>query len=472
METNRYKVPQLSITALTRPTSERLLRAQGHAMQQQNIGSSETPVGDKTEFTEKFLSTEPAQSAVVSRRTARLRDRLIHYDELLEGRRTKLLISSILFQSVLAPTLDRAIRSVRDVEALAQVARSARQISFAGLGPTSLLGALCTIAITCLILGGRLATFATDSGAEGRREALKELRVLFLTELKLLRNRSLPATLAALGFATYATAITLRDVSRLTRWAAWEGPLAWFGLQESPLAAPFVMMYSVENALEVVSLLTALLLTIALVFWVLGRPVPPRTATIRSLRAFNATPPRVEVQSQDARSDLADHFNGDSVRRCLDCLAAWQPEELPNSEKNLQLALYEHLRAAGFQVGFEEQLGDRNRIDLTLDGTIAVELKLGSLRANERNRVIGQSTVYAARWQGRGPLFVVCVGTPTERLDEISKAAHRWNQHLAKHDAEPDQLQAPVVIVEQVGVASSIQSKHSTSHPNSTHTIG
>ena len=94
----------------------------------------------------------------------------------------------------------------------------------------------------------------------------------------------------------------------------------------------------------------------------------------------------------------------------------------------------------------EYRPGQRRRIDLVLDGAVAVELKFGSLGATERDRVHGQSAVYAALWIGRGPVIVVGVSTPTERLRALADHAQRWNAGLSNHTAWKE-MPAPILVV-------------------------
>ncbi len=190
---------------------------------------------------------------------------------------------------------------------------------------------------------------------------------------------------------------------------------------------------------------------LGILVWLLGSPAPREPATARNVRALASATTVIPVSDPSARDAAGNLFYGETLHRCLQSLATWVPSEPPSNEKDLQLALYEHLREAGFTVGFEQQLGGRNRVDLTLDDTVAIELKFGRLRANERNRVIGQSTVYAARWLGRGPLLVVCVGAPSDKVAEVARSATVWNRQLAEHVGEANQLPAAVLVLTEVG---------------------
>lgn len=411
--------------------------------------TSQTPSLDESRsLTSSSGQYEPASSAAPA---SGWRSFFLTSDELLEGRRLRLLLGAVLYQSVLAPALDRALKSVRDVSAVAELARSAGHISYAGFQFFSLLGALGTLLVFSLVLGGRLATMATESREQSRAEALRELRMLLLTELRLLQARPLFERMAALGFAAYTVAITARDMSRLVRWVAWEGPLKFLGLEETFLATPFEWMYSIENVLEVVSLGSILLTALGLASWINRRPLPQDLATMKNPRALLAATRAIQVQDVPARSNASALFHGSVVSRCLDTLAAWQPQSPLASEKDVQLALYEHLRQSGFAVGFEEQLGNRQRIDLTVDGSIAIELKFGKLSANERNRVIGQCTIYADRWAGRGPLFVICVGAAPEKVEEVAQRATAWNRQMVEKSTGASPLSAPILVLAQVG---------------------
>ena len=99
-------------------------------------------------------------------------------------------------------------------------------------------------------------------------------------------------------------------------------------------------------------------------------------------------------------------------------------------------------------MGAEVQIGDRNRVDLVLNAVVAIELKFGKLKANERNRVLGQSVTYAQRWYGRGPLLVICFGAPADRVSHVTDQARRWNKDLGGDSAD---LPAPILVISQTG---------------------
>lgn len=395
------------------------------------------------------LSPDPASSQ--PSRASQLRTFFLAADEALEGRRIKLVLSAVLYQSILAPALDRAVQSLRDVSAVAGIARSAGHIAFAGFQFFSLLGALLVMSVLLLVLGGRIATLAAESGGAGRREALRELRILLSTELKLLSARPVAERLTVVGFAVYTLTLTMRDVFRVVRWAAWQGPLAVLGLQETFLASPFEWMYSFENILELISLSAICLAVVGLIGWVMSRQVPREPARWKNLRALSAVQPIVRVQMPELIRDTANQFHGDVVHRCLETLADWKPSGPLTSEKGVQLELYEYFRQAGFVVGFEEQIGGRNRVDLTLNSAIAIELKFGRLGANERNRAKGQVETYAQRWLGRGPLLLVCVGASEDKIADVARTVAIWNCHVSDHAGSPETLPAPILVVTQVG---------------------
>lgn len=396
-------------------------------------------------------SPEVSPNHSVKTRISALQEFFLRADEKLEGRRMRLALSMVLYQAVLAPALDRALSSVRDAFAVASVAKSVGSISFAGLPFFSLIGAVLTLIAGTLIIGGRFSTLMADVDGGGRTEAWRDVLVVTSAEWSMLMRRPMSERFGFLGLSLYTVAATIRDGSRLFRWVVWQGFIEPIGLEKTFIAKPFEWLYYMENLLEMGTLLTLGLSALGLLWWFFSSTIPTIPATLRNVRSVATMPSVLKIGDENARASVAMMFQGEVVRKGLDALATWSPETELNSEKELQASLFKYLLDAGFTVGFEEQLGGRNRVDLTLDGTIAIELKFGALKANERNRAIGQAKVYAERWKGRGPLLVVCVGASGERLTEVVQSVSAWNKQLAEHSGAMTELAAPILFIAQVG---------------------
>ena len=400
------------------------------------------------------MSSEPERTEPTMGRMAPQQG-LIHsflsVDRLVDGRRMRLLLGVSLIQAVLAPAMDRAVGTVRDSEIFGGVARDLGSVSFAGFQALSLLGALVTLTTVLLMLGGRMAAFFTEASSHGPIAVLKELILLVRMEWTLLGKRGGAERLLFGSMAAYIGMVTLRDTLRICRFIFWEGPISWFGLEKTFLAVPFGWMYSFENVLELFSVGAVGLAVLGVAAWVSKKPRPVQPSNVMSARVASGLPSVINVHDVGSRNQVASAFHGDLLRRALASMAEWRGDLSIVDEGDLQRRLKRHLADAGFSVASEVWIDGRNRVDLTLDDALAIELKFGRLRANERNRVMGQSTTYAKNWAGRGPVLIVCVGAPDERLDEVSESVSAWNRTLPEKETAGMALPAPILVLQQVG---------------------
>jgi hypothetical protein len=251
------------------------------------------------------------------------------------------------------------------------------------------------------------------------------------------------------GGALYIAVAAARDVLRLFRWAMWEGPVTWLDLKESVVAVPLVWVYQVENVIELGVLFAAVVALWGVLWWLIQPIRVVHSSQVRSGRMASGLPEVVDVFDDKQVARVAAAFNDDVVGRVLRSLAVWRPHHRITNEAELQSSLWLHFAESGFSVAREVWMGRAGRVDLVLDESVAVELKFGALRANERNRVMGQSTTYANYWSGRGPILVVCVDAPESRIREVSLNAESWNRTLAERNA--GDLPAPILVVKQLG---------------------
>lgn len=376
---------------------------------------------------------------------------LLEFDRKVEGRRTRLLIGAAVVQAVLAPAIDRAMATLRDTALLGATARDLGSVSFAGFAALSLLSSISTLSLAAMILGGRAVAFASSHDAHGLRALFQEARSVVGAEWAILtRKGGVDATVTA-GAVTYVALAATRDVLRLFRFVMWEGPISWFGLDDTFVATPLLWVYQLENLFEFGILLSALAAVIGVTVWALQPPRIVQTSQVLSARMASTLPHVVDVRDSAAINKVSSLFHGDVVGRTLRSLSDWRSDELISDEAELHRKLRYHFASQGFSVGSEVWIGKVGRVDLVLDDVVVIELKYGRLRANERNRVMGQSTTYANNWTGRGPVIVVCVNTPEERLHEVSQSVVAWNRSLPDKEHLKEGLPAPIIVMNQVG---------------------
>jgi hypothetical protein len=378
--------------------------------------------------------------------------RLLNFDRAVDGRRSKVLIGAAVVQAVLAPAIDRAIYTLRDSALLGEAAKDLGKLSFAGFSAVSLLSSTATLLLAAGVLGGRAAAFATSEDARGMGSLWSEARSVLRAEWAILTRKGMAEAMLIAGAATYIGLAATRDVLRIFRYTMWEGPVKWLGLEETGFAAPFVWLYKAENMIELGVFVAAVGALLGVLTWVLQAPRPPQASQIRSARIASSLPHLVDVQDGAAIGRVASSFHGDLVGRVMRSLGEWRAETPIESEADLHSRLRMHFISQGFAVASEVWVGRIGRVDLVLDDAVAVELKFGALRANERNRVMGQSAMYAGLWTGRGPVLIVCVDAPEARLAEVSQSAVTWNRALP--DKEQDgELPAPIIVMTRVGAA-------------------
>lgn len=381
---------------------------------------------------------------------SRLVTAFLRFDRLVHLRRSRLLIGAALAQSVLAPAIDRAIGSLRDSDLVGRTARDLGSVSFAGFSLVSLLSSVIALLIAIGVLGGRATALATAHDQQGVGGLFAEARSVLHAEWIMLRRKGAAEALLTAGGALYVMLCATRDVLRILRFVLWEGPVTWLDAKETVLAAPLVWLYKVENIIELAVLIGALGALLGLLVWFFQPVAPVRTCQIRSARIASSLPAVLDVRDPAARDRVAGAFQGDTLGRLLLALGDWQPVSPPANEADLQHQLLFFLLGQGFTMDKEYAI-EGQRIDLVVDETIAIELKLGALRANERNRVMGQSATYAGLWVGRGPVLIVCVNAPAARLHEVSESASTWNRALADKDQGDGALPAPILVLSQVG---------------------
>lgn len=175
-----------------------------------------------------------------------------------------------------------------------------------------------------------------------------------------------------------------------------------------------------------------------------GQTKPRKFATVSTEATeaeFLALPPMVVLNKATVgQLTLAHRATDELLRELLIQLPRWTPGDR-GSEKAYEAALVRFLQRSIPNARIEQQVyltpdgsrGQANRlarIDLVLDGHIAIELKRLKTKS-ELDRCVGQIRDYADLWGDRGPLFLlVCESAPeflksatAERLIDAQRGA-------------------------------------------------
>lgn len=377
----------------------------------------------------------------------------LRFDRLVDGRRTRLLIGAAATQAVFAPAIDRTLATLKDSPTLGETARELSSVSFAGFAAISLLSSLTTLALCIGMLGGRASALASSHENGGVGGLWAEAFTFIHTEWSILTNQSVLRAWGTVAGASYVAMVTLRDVARIFRFLMWEGPISWFGLEDTFVATPLVWLYEFENILELSTLVTAVLGLCALAFWLMAPVRPTQNSQVLTGRTASSLTRTIDVTDRAAVDRVARAFHGDLVVRVLRALGEWKASAELGSEADLQRSLAAHLGGQGFGVRTEAWIGARSRADIVIDEAVVLELKFGKIGQSGIQRLDGQVRQYAGLWPGRGPLMVVCVGIPDDRLREWARSAASWNRQLADVEADDNGLPAPILVLEQVGKA-------------------
>lgn len=360
-------------------------------------------------------------------------------DSLAEGRRLRICLVLAALQAVIAPMLDGTLDTVRRITALRSAARSIQGAELAGFEGFSLLAILAVIVIGGAVLMGRVAALIAPDDADSKAATLgvgaRSLYRMLRTEWRILRRRPAYEQGLAVGFLTFAGLQTAKAVLSFFRWIAWQTVVTWFGLQETFVGRALEAVYTFEGFLTLLAGAALLLVLSFLCGWAIRRDERAEKVEgrVREVRMFRAEHPLLVAEAKALVTDLSSAFHGDLVGRLLGDVASWNPPHHAEWESDLRDSLAEYLADRSYVVVMEVALrvaGARRRIDLVVDGVVAIEIKWQLRLSTEKDRASAQVVDYARGWSRRGPVIVLVVATERPHVDRVAEEALRWNKEF------------------------------------------
>lgn len=356
---------------------------------------------------------------------------LLAIDGLAEGRRMRLGLLLGTVQGVVAPLLDSTLRGTE------RLSTTARAVDNAQMGGFDGVSVLAIIAVTILgggMLLGRVAAFVApdeDSDAPAPLGAgVRSLLRMVRTEWRILRRRSSVEQVLGGGFLIFVSLQTVKAVLSLFRWFTWETVVTWFGLKDTAFGHAVEAVYWFEGGLALLAAATLVGVTLFLAVWALRKETGSISeGRVRDMRFLRAEHPLMLAGGDS--SELAGAFHGDLVARLLTDLKSWNPPADAWWESDLRDSLHEYLAERDYRVQPEHSLRVvRRRIDLVVDGCVAIEIKWKLRLASEKDRARSQVVDYARAWTERGPVIVLVVATDRPHVDRIAEEAVRWNKEF------------------------------------------
>jgi hypothetical protein len=367
---------------------------------------------------------------------------LLWVDYKTDGIRLRLFVAAAVLQVFLAPLWDQYLPFERVA---------------ARMEPMTLIATLIFLAVTGSLLGGRLVALSSHDDRTDKPAAKDSLYRVVTTAAgltarywRLMRLEPWPAFISRLGAGLCVTFMALRGACGLLRWLLWKGMRFVediFGTGEiTTMRRALTWAYRQEQfVLKWVVLLSIPLALLAA--WAFLRKSAPgdRPTALRDLRSLAGIDPLLERTEHDKHHHVYAAFHGDLVTRVLRDLAQWSSAEEVCDETSCRDDIAFFLRERGYEVGIErwiEKDGERRRVDLLIEESIAIEMKyaLHEKGAGERDRARSQIERYAQMWGQAGPVLLFLASTPRTGAERFSDFAAHWNAHL-------DGSQAPVVVI-------------------------
>lgn len=367
---------------------------------------------------------------------------LLWVDYKTDGVRLRLFVAAAVVQVFLAPLWDQYLPFDRVA---------------ARMEPMTLLATLVFLGVTASLLGGRLvALSAQDEGPEltsmhdGMRRAWNVATGLVSRYWRLMRLEPWPAFVSRLGAGLCVTLMALRGACGLMRWLLWKAMRLVedsFGTGElTSIRRALTWVYREEQWLLKWVVLASIPLAL-LAAWAFLRKAATsdRPAALRDLRALAGIDPLLERREHAQHQEVYSAFHGDLVTRVLRDLSQWKSSTEVYDEQSCRDEIAFFLRERGYDIGIErwiEKSGERRRVDLLVEDSIAIEMKyaLHEKGAGERDRARSQVERYAQMWGETGPVLLLLAATPRSGAERFGDFASHWNAHL-------DPSRAPVVII-------------------------
>lgn len=370
-------------------------------------------------------------------RLARL---LLWIDYHVDGIRWRLLIAAAMLQVFLAPMWDRHLPTGHAVAA---------RLELATFLSTLLFGAL-TIAI---ILGRLVALSVNDEEAVPASRWVK-LKRFFAAGARvvrgywrLFRKEDALALAAQIGAVFCVATMALRGAIALLRWGLWQslnGLEATFPSLKSILQPAFHTLESLffaERAAMNIVMYVSFPTALAAAYLFLRKPGEPgRPAADGTLRLWGQIDPLLARKDPTGHRELSAAIPGTSgqvVTQLLADLSTWEPPASVQDENGCRDDIAFFLRERRYGVAMESWISSpkegRRRVDLVVNGQIAMELKydIHEKATGERDRVFGQVHSYANIWGTRGPVLLFLARTPRPRASRYGETAERWNADLS-----------------------------------------
>lgn len=375
----------------------------------------------------------------------RLVERLLWFDSLVEGRRIKLLISAAILQVGFAPYWDQSIRHQSSVEEKASV-----------LLPVTCISTLLFLFVSGLIISARVASLTLDDEHPRILEKLSLGRTFAWITTTFRRYVRLAKQSKGEVFVKFALGLcvvlmALRGTLGLFRWCSWKTLNAIFGKPTAKdgfvhgLRQLLTGIYDAEQLMQTLIALALLVVAVAaFVIYVVPDPLPTRSlAGLRSISSLHGIEPLILRRDGTKIAEVGGAFQSMLVQQVLHHLSEWVPSRSLDSENECRDDIAFFLRERRHQVATEfwiSRMGSEQggqRIDLLVDGCIAIELKHELHRKNvsELKRARGQIEGYANTWGEKGPVMLFLAETPSAVIRNFTPDAEKWNAELTRQKA-------------------------------------
>ena len=359
-------------------------------------------------------------------------------------------------QTAIAPLLDSALGDAARLKFVRKSTGAFRAVDYAGFDVVSLVALVGVLAVVVAVLGGRIAAMSTpDEGEEHAprppwRSVAWGLVQSSWQELRLLSSHGWIVSVAGVGGTAYILLQMLRNGLAFVRYICW-AVVSFAGLEGGFLGHFLEFVYYTEGGLAMLGGCGLGAVCLAGLAWALTRadatsptaaPLAPDVDRARKLTALlRVTQSEYEIQTSDLSKAFPERAS--QMRAIFGSLASFKAPSWAYYEADIHFALLRHLRDDDFKVESEvwrtdEATGRRRRIDLVIEGLVALEIKFWP-KNSEVDRSVGQVEHYTKLWH-EGLVVLYIRGAKDNSLNEWEQRATKWNADLSEH-------KAPVVVV-------------------------